>query len=216
MGTGWPFPLPIHRLPLNIILVLSLVLTFLTSSFHRSKLAARKAVGYTWRLTHNPDVIRLCMGLPGLESPGINPPHVFPVGPMLLPTPPLEDVDAELWTWLNKDGYLTITFALGSHFMMPKSEAEGLLGMFDGLLEKREDVRIYAKIMRLGKYDMPLLDDLEKKWEGRLRVVEWMNADPVVVLRTGRVALAIHQGGSNSYHEALRCVTLMAVEISPF
>lgn len=119
-------------------------------------------------------------------------------------TPPPAHIDTDLWTWLNKDGYMTITFALGSHYMFNKDRAENLLQTFDALLKQRSDVRIYAKMMRLGKYDLSILEVMQRKWKGRLIIVEWMKADPIVILRTGKIGLAIHHGGSNSYHEALR------------
>ena len=39
---------------------------------------------------------------------------------------------------------------------------------------------------------------------GRVKVEEWLSVDPLAVLRSGHVVCAVHHGGSNSYHEALR------------
>lgn len=173
-------------------------------------MAARKEAGYNGNFLNEPVQIRLCMGLPQLELPGIRPSTVIPIGPILLPSPPLASVDPELNEWISHpkgEGMFTITIALGSHWTLRAGEAEGLLRMFGELLGSKEDVRIYAKIMRRGTYQLPLLAELQAEFgEHRLRVVEWMKADPVVLLRTGKVDLVIHHGGSNSYHEALRWV----------
>jgi hypothetical protein len=40
----------------------------------------------------------------------------------------------------------------------------------------------------------------------RLRVTSYLQADPVSLLRTGKLICVVHHGGSNSYHEALAYV----------
>lgn len=154
-----------------------------------------------------PDEIHLCMGLPELEVTGVRPANVIPIGPMCLPCPPLESVDSDLDAWINSAGseeMFIITFALGTHAELDPARAEGLLKMFAGLLEENKNLRIYAKIMRKGGFELPLLADLQEEFGlDRLRVVEWVKTDPIVLLNTGKVGLVIHHGGSNSYHEAL-------------
>lgn len=39
---------------------------------------------------------------------------------------------------------------------------------------------------------------------GRVKVEEWLSVDPLAVLLSGHVVCAVHHGGSNSFHEALR------------
>lgn len=205
MGLGWSYPLPLYLIPLNIIALLSFALSFALSPFNRAKNAARKEAGYTWSLLPDETDTRLCVGVPALEYHGINPSTLYPVGPIYLPSPPLADLDKPLDDWLERDHqkYTTILFALGTHFRLTQSQAEDLLSMFDELLDARQDIRIYAKVMRKGSYELPLSEELERKWAGRLKIVEWMEVDPVAVLNTGKIGLAIHHGGSNSYHEAL-------------
>jgi hypothetical protein len=38
---------------------------------------------------------------------------------------------------------------------------------------------------------------------GTLRVVEWLTIDPASLLESGAVTIAVHHGGSSSYHEAV-------------
>jgi hypothetical protein len=208
MGTGWPYPLPRHLLILNIILGLSLALALELSTHNRQIKAARREAGYNGRWMSLEGVTRLCMGIPELDYDGRQPPLLYPVGPMLLPSPPLGQADSDLDAWIDgprSDRAFTITFSLGSQLALDKSKAEDVLRVFEALLAEQTETRVYAKIMRMGDYDLPLLDNLERRFgKDRLRVVEWMMSDPIALLRTGKVDLAIHHGGSNSYHEALR------------
>lgn len=208
MGTGWYYPLQLWLRPLNIILVLAFALSFLFDPTHRRKMAARKEAGYFAPYLFEARPLTMCMGLPELEFPGVRPSHVIPVGPILLPSSALNIVDPELDAWINHpkaEGMFTISFALGTHAVLNQLQAEELLRMFSELMEQRSDIRVIAKIMRAGTYDLPLLDELEGQFGShRLKIVEWMQADPISLLRTGKVDLSIHHGGSNSYHEALR------------
>lgn len=37
----------------------------------------------------------------------------------------------------------------------------------------------------------------------RVRIVEWVQAEPASILASGHVVCAVHHGGANSYHEAV-------------
>lgn len=176
-------------------------------------MVARKEAGYTEPFLFNATPITLCMGVPSLEYPGIHPTNVIPIGPILLPSPKLSDIDPELDIWLNhpdSEGMFTITFALGSHAILDQRQAEALIKMFGDMMEARSNVRVYAKIMRAATStydlrDLGILKEMANRFGAhRFQAVEWMTADPIVLLRTGKVNLSIHHGGSNSYHEALR------------
>jgi hypothetical protein len=208
MGSGWSYPLPLHLIPLNFILVLYFIYNLFTNPQLKAVFAARNEAGYTRSFFPTPDKLRLCMGIPHLEFPIYRPKNVISIGPMLLPSSPLASVDPETDEWLNHPeakGMFTISFALGSLTRLDKAQARGLLRMFEELILEREDIRVYAKVMRMGTYELPVVQEIEERLgKHRIKVVEWMKADPVVLLWTGKVDLAIHHAGSSSYYEALR------------
>lgn len=37
----------------------------------------------------------------------------------------------------------------------------------------------------------------------RIRVVKWVTAEPMSVLRSGHIVCSVHHGGANSYYEAV-------------
>lgn len=39
--------------------------------------------------------------------------------------------------------------------------------------------------------------------QGRLRMSNWLKADPFALLNTGHVAVSVHHGGANCYNEAI-------------
>lgn len=47
----------------------------------------------------------------------------------------------------------------------------------------------------------PIADEIAN---GRVRILEWLAVDPLSVLESGGIVCAVHHGGSNSFHEALR------------
>lgn len=44
----------------------------------------------------------------------------------------------------------------------------------------------------------------EELASGRVRIEEWLPAQPIAILRSGNVICMIHHGRSNSYHEAIK------------
>jgi hypothetical protein len=44
----------------------------------------------------------------------------------------------------------------------------------------------------------------EEMKNGVVRVVEWVQAEPMAVLESGSVVCAVHHGGANSFLEAVR------------
>jgi hypothetical protein len=39
---------------------------------------------------------------------------------------------------------------------------------------------------------------------GRVRIVDWFEAEPMAVLESGTVVCAVHHGGANSFLETVR------------
>ena len=145
----------------------------------------------------------LCMSSdPQLEYPCIVPPRVVSCGPILLPNKSLVEVDPELLTWLEKGPVIMIV--LGSNLMMTQSEAESFKTCLRTVLGIRKDLKLLWKIQKLGEVSISPADLLKggEKAEDRVRIVNWLEADPVAILETGHVAISVNHGGSNCYHEA--------------
>jgi hypothetical protein len=71
-----------------------------------------------------------------------------------------------------------------------------------GALLTRPNVQVLWKLMKFGDFQ---LDGADVDGN-RLRVTSYLQADPVSLLRTGKLICVVHHGGSNSYHEALAYV----------
>ena len=142
----------------------------------------------------------LCMSIPPIEYPMLIPANHICCGPILLPVDPLSKVDPDLHRWVHS-GRKTIMIALGSHFIQNQTYARAIFEGLEKILKARDDLQVLWKWRNIGEWTVPGLD----KWgEERLKVVDWMNADPVSVLAEGTVCCFVNHGGSNSYHEALK------------
>ena len=65
-------------------------------------------------------------------------------------------------------------------------------------------VQFLWKMRKHGEYSDDFLEPLRPHLEsGRIRIVDWLKADPPALLESGAIAVSVHHGGSNCYHEAL-------------
>lgn len=136
-------------------------------------------------------------------------------GPMLRPAPPVEETDPELAAWLARGEVVYI--GLGTHIALTKGEAVDMALAMRRLFDAapaagRPDLRLLWKLRRKeGKGK----DSAEETMKGiqsilgpeidadRVRIVEWVRADPSAVLASGRVVTFVNHGGANSYCEAV-------------
>ncbi|KAH6680076.1 UDP-glucoronosyl and UDP-glucosyl transferase [Plectosphaerella plurivora] len=160
-------------------------------------------------LNPHPGFKVLCPSLPETDFPfDIYPPHVQGCGPIVLPAPPVSEVDPELASWLAKRP--TILVALGTHAAYTDDEAAELGGSLR---------RVLAEARRLGK-DLQVLWKLKRVETGEaglakihasigeeflplVRITSWLKPDPIAILQTGSIVCAVSHGGANSSWEAL-------------
>jgi hypothetical protein len=128
---------------------------------------------------------------------------------LLQVSPPLEEIDKRLFDWISSRA--TVLVVLGWHIRMNKSEAQKILTALRILLDKRPDVQVLWKLMKVGDFQ---LDGADVDGD-RLRVTSWLEADPMSLLRTGKLICVVNHGGSNSYHEALAYVFCLTRARSP-
>jgi hypothetical protein len=195
-------------MPHNIICYLFMGIWISVSPRARAIVKARNEAGYSGGVpVFSPrQAPLLCMSAPELEYPIVVPQGVIPCGPILLPPRPLAETDPELAAWVSRRP--TVLIVLGSHFIQDPAHAAATLGAIKMLFAKRDDVQVLWKWRNLGNWALPGAEALGD----RLRIVNWMQADPTSVLHYG-VACSVNHGGSNSYHEALayvRAVSLRA------
>lgn len=109
-----------------------------------------------------------------------------------------------MWEWLNKEGMETVLISLGTHFRLDEQQAEAVWAGVKAMLDARADVQVLWKLCKKGRYEIGDKEEMERYGFGnRVRVVEWLESEPVDLLRSGKMGMVVHHGGSNSYHEAL-------------
>lgn len=164
----------------------------------------------------------LLPSIPETDYPCYVPSNVTPCGPILLPTSPVLNQDPGLYKWLAQGP--TILINLGSHIRLDDAVAREVSAGLKVLLDKKPDIQVLWKLKTSGSVIISSrsksgheisktgLDNESLKaiaseiLSGRIRIVEWLSVDPLAILETGHVVCAVHHGGSNSFHEALRYV----------
>lgn len=74
------------------------------------------------------------------------------------------------------------------------------------LLDQAEaKVQVLWKFNTRGDVPTDLIERLQPHIDcGRLRLSKWLTVDPMSLLESGSIALSVHHGGSNCYHEAVQ------------
>lgn len=168
---------------------------------------ARKELGMDWPLAvfdrDAPNELReYIVSTPELDLAAIIPPKVACVGPILQAVEPVKDKDRDLAGWLARGP--TVLIVLGSMFDIPPAYAQELVNALRKIMDTRKDVQVLWKYQSSEVKSASALEPLQDLVsEGRLRVVDWLEADPLAVLQTGHVCCFVNHGGSNSYHEAM-------------
>lgn len=222
--------MPAVHIPENVFLVLlAIIVGFFFDSHRRSVQAHVSSQVPGARLTTlndlslNPHLgIRfLVANLPEIEFPlAITPDTILPCGPMIRPALPLAKVDPGLAAWLGRAPTLYVN--LGTHMLLDEEFAVEMAKALRHVLDAVESVQwrdkrlsglqVLWKLNRKGEYEVAnegcrVYDILGGEMEtGRVKVVEWFEAEPTAVLEGGRVICAVHHGGANSFLETVRLV----------
>jgi len=75
--------------------------------------------------------------------------------------------------------------------------------------QEKPRLQVLWKLSRWGEFDVDvpgckIYDVLEKEMgEGRVRIEDWIAAEPHSVLLSGKVVCSVNHGGANSFFEAL-------------
>ncbi|KAL8371572.1 hypothetical protein RB595_001390 [Gaeumannomyces hyphopodioides] len=231
VGTAFPYPVPLHLIPLNIFLVLVVLYIAITDP-HTKALAAAvekhtKGARYT-TLVDLGGIKRLkfkvlVANLPEIDFPlRFIPPHLVACGPIIRPARPCAESSPDLAAWIARGP--TIYINLGSHvrYFSPQ-EPLNLAGALRMLLDRADSdqerklggLQVLWKLVKFkgadGRFDFPLdgpgcdMHNVLGRYmdAGRVKIVEWVEPEPIAVLREPNVVLSVHHGGANSFLEAV-------------
>ncbi|KAJ5715441.1 uncharacterized protein N7483_012622 [Penicillium malachiteum] len=149
---------------------------------------------------------------PEIDFPLVVADDIYTCGPIYLGISSVEKKDPDLAAWLGKAP--TIYVNLGSLVRLSEPRAIELAMALAVVLETLQgnielpQYQVLWKIMKLEDYplsgpDSKIASVLGKWMETDVvRIVEWFEADPSSILKSGNIACSIHLGGANSYHEA--------------
>ncbi|KAH8898630.1 UDP-Glycosyltransferase/glycogen phosphorylase [Thozetella sp. PMI_491] len=172
-----------------------------------------------------PPGLRILVAIsPDIDYPfAVLPPHVTPCGPIVRAVAPIRSVDPALYDWLGHGR--TVYVNLGTHLKADPAEAREMALAFKSVLDQAgaferdgaKPLQILWKIGRKPGADgaKPARDVYEGQWQivvdvlqhelavDRVRITDWVNAEPKSVLESGHVICSINHGGANSFYEAL-------------
>ncbi|KAJ3578718.1 hypothetical protein NPX13_g1845 [Xylaria arbuscula] len=203
MGSDFSVPIPWWKIPENIYVTAGFMYASLIRLNYRATLKQLNAYGIgNHTMIPRRDTPWISQYMPGASAPlDVIPPSITCAGPIVLDGVPAMDQDPELTTWVSRAP--TVLINLGSLFTYPEDRAKTMaLAVRSMLIET--DVQVLWKMAKEGTYPDDYLgllkDDIE---QGRLRVTEWLGANPVSLLETGHIIASIHHGGANCYNEAI-------------
>jgi len=146
--------------------------------------------------------------------------HVIPCGPIIRASPHIRSIDPSLGDWLARGPTLYVN--LGSHLEMSPSEALEMASAFRILLDSTSGSAVsHLQILWKIKWkdaqrkstateSVPadplssIYKVLEKEQNmDRIRITEWITAEPKSILESNHVICSVNHGGASSFNEAL-------------
>jgi len=227
-----PFPLPWMCIPQNILLCLVATYALLTDMRVKNiTQCLRQNVDPTISLiTANelgvlrppPPGLNILVSIsPELDYPvAVMPSHLVLCGPVVRAIARL-GADDPLRKWLARGP--TVYVNLGTHLKADPTQAAEMAAAFRHMLDKaavtmcgERKLQILWKLGRkAGVGERLERDSFEGPWEraldplrpevedGRVRVTDWVEAEPKSILESGGVICSVNHGGANSFCEAL-------------
>jgi len=93
---------------------------------------------------------------------------------------------------------------LGSGYITSEFQAESIAKGFLNLLQKLPNTQILWKLATKPGKDAKAREILSKYREnGTVKIIDWLQADPLSILQTGHIKCYVHSGGPTSYYEAI-------------
>ena len=182
----------------------------MTSAHTKQMRTLRRSLGLTSLIfTSQPGVTYSCPALTEIDFPfAVIPEEMLLCGPIVMPFDPLEESDPALMKWL--DNGPTVMVNLGSHVVSNERLAGEMSRAFRILLGYHDKKSGFTKIQVLWKVKTDV--DIEKVIdevigkeieEGRIKVMAWLDAQPISILQHPNVVCTVHHGGANSFYEGI-------------
>ncbi|KAF8555815.1 UDP-Glycosyltransferase/glycogen phosphorylase [Imleria badia] len=211
LSSGFPFPPRWWQIPLNVYLNIRLIMQFMTSVNMKQITALRRSFGLdnTFGAKRFPGVTYICPALTEIDFPlAVIPDEILLCGPIVMPFDPLEESDPALMKWLENGP--TVMINLGSHVLSNEELAREMSRAFRILLDYHDKKGGSRKIQVLWKAKpdgdiQKVIDEIIGKEikEERIKVVAWLDAEPVSILQHPNVVCTVHHGGANSFYEGI-------------
>ncbi|KAL7948055.1 glycosyltransferase family 1 protein [Trichoderma barbatum] len=216
--SGFEYPVPWRKVPLNVHFI------WYTSKAIKNDRQRKEVQSYLTAHTilrspldlikNRPENVKILVSsLPQLDFPLKIPSHVVPCGPIIRRCQPLEETDLKLADWLAEGR--TVYVNMGSVVKVSEEQAiemakalKKVMDTFDSQSEKGR-LQVLWKLKKKGKYSVyeptcTIAQILRHEFaHDRVRVVDWIQAEPTSILRTGHVICSVHHGGANSFNEAI-------------
>ena len=142
-------------------------------------------------------------GIRELDYPLFIPDKMGLYGPIVLDTTPVDVADPELTQWLDRGE--TVMMCMGTRYHYTESQVRTVINSFLGAVDRDSGVQFFWKLSGRDRFEKVFEELLANpKDRKRFRIVDWIHADPAVVMDHANVIVSIHHGGANSYHEAAR------------
>jgi hypothetical protein len=219
--TGFPYPMNWSYTLVNIYLTLKCIGVRSSHPRLRELTEYRHSCGIKGEICSlfggHGDAPIVCVSTPAIDLPFFIPERVTGAGPILLPTLPIAISHPELASWLAQRP--TVLVNLGSHILFDEAFASEFAKGLRVLFDRRPDIQVLWKLKnqdgtkdRLYSKEGGFQIIAKELADGRVRIEEWLPAQPIAILQSGNVICMVHHGGSNSYHEAIRYVRSCPVE----
>ncbi|KAK0495902.1 hypothetical protein EDD18DRAFT_1167826 [Armillaria luteobubalina] len=205
LSSGISYPVPWYHIPKNLLLTCALIFVVASSEKLRELDRYRQKLGLTDTnpvfAPYKPQGHYLCPATPKTEFPCIIPENLTLCGPILPPASPLEG-DRELVAWLGHAP--TILVNLGTHVNMDEMGVRQLAMALRILLDRERKVQVIWKLRAQKECKASLRDILGDDMDGgRVKVVDWLDIEPLALLRHDNLVCVVNHGGANSFFEAI-------------
>ncbi|KAJ2976502.1 hypothetical protein NQ176_g4916 [Zarea fungicola] len=233
LGSGLPMPLKKRHVPLNIYLVLRMFGSVVMDKEIKRKISRIQELvqvpdlaietnmtihmsqmkGYDAVIVGNrPEIDFPNLDLTGMPKAYLD--KLFAPGPIIVPAPPLSEVDATLLDWLAPGNVVYIN--LGSLCGATEPEAIQMATAIVHLLSARGREADKLRVLWKLKQDLNIskaygtgpgsqLYDVIGPWieKGNVKIVDWLEAEPVSILATGKIICSVNHGGAGTFSEAV-------------
>ncbi|KAL1952977.1 hypothetical protein VTO42DRAFT_3800 [Malbranchea cinnamomea] len=206
MATAYRYPLPWYLIPANIAASLLLIYIAIASPGMKDIGRVRSQRGlkgmYPGFETYRKDRLHLMPAHPAIDYDFTIPDNVVGCGPIVLPTVPVSSVDPGLAQWLDRRP--TILVNLGTHALIDDAGAKEMAIGLKSVLEQRPDLQVLWKLKTQREIHSPLEVLREQIADDRVKIVDWLDVEPISILQHENTICYVHHGGANAFFEACK------------